>query len=96
MKNAVISIIMGFVSLDTVSKVLAMCVVRLLELARRKGGNTWNQAKKVLAKTENWISLFNEVYDDDELSEADEEKIRKAIANLTVTKRITTILKQKD
>lgn len=94
MKDVIVGMLMKFVSIDLVSKTMALCVVKTLEYARKKGGKSWDESKKILANAENWIHLFNCVYDDNELTPEEEQKIQEAIKEMTVTKKITTILKQ--
>ena len=63
--------------------------------ASKKGGTRWDIAKTVITKINLWTSLFLQVYDDDELSEDEEQKIAKAIADQTPIEKIVEILKSK-
>lgn len=92
-KGIAIGFLLKFVTADTVAKVIATCVAKLMEIARKKGGNAWDKSKKVAQNAEIWIHLFNEVYADDGLTEEEEEKIAQAIKDLTVTKKIADVLK---
>jgi len=95
MKTAILGILMKFVSVDFVAKVIAACIAKLIRYASSKGGNTWSKVKGIMKKTENWIKLFNEVYEDDELTPEEEEKVAKAISDLTAVKKITQIVADK-
>lgn len=95
MKTAIIGICMSFISVDTIARVIAFCIAKLIKYASRRGGNAWEKTKSIMKNVENWVRLFNEVYEDDELSEEEEKKIADAIANLTSVKRISKIIESK-
>lgn len=46
-KGIAIGFLLKFVTADTVAKVIATCVAKLMEIARKKGGNAWDKSKKV-------------------------------------------------
>lgn len=92
MKNFIIKLLFKTLTLENVSALAAKCVVWLLEFARNKGDNYWDAAKEVIRKINLWCSLFLEVYEDDELSEDEEEKIAEAIQNETNIGSIAEIL----
>lgn len=95
MKTAIIGICMSFVSVDMIARVIAFCIAKLIKYASKRGGNAWEKTKAIMKNVENWIALFNEVYEDDELSEEEEKKIAGAIANLTAVKKISKIVESK-
>ena len=95
MKNWLINLFFKSLTVDNISQIAARCVVWLLEYARNKGDKYWDTAKGVIRKINNWCSLFLEVYEDDELSEEDEEKIAEAIKNQTDVQTIANILQKK-
>lgn len=82
-------------TIETVASLIAKCVVWLLEYARGKGDKYWDRAKDVIRKVNIWCSLFLEVYEDDELTEEEEEKIAEAIAGQTELQSIAEIIKKK-
>ncbi len=93
--NVILSFLIGFCSVDTISSLFAKMIVKLMEYARNKGGNAWDVAKKVLQKVKVWIDLFLQVYDDDNLTEDEEKMIAEAIRNQTDIQKIVDILKEK-
>lgn len=95
MKTAILGIAMNFLSVDFIAKIIAMCISKLIKYASRKGGSTWTKVKGVMKKTENWIRLFNEVYEDDEMTAEEEEKVAKAISDMTSVKKISQIVSAK-
>lgn len=96
MKSLTISLLMKFVSVDMIAKVFALCIAKLLNYAKGKGGDTWKKVKAIAKNAEKWLALFNEVYEDDTLTEEEETKIADAIAEMTTVKKISTILKAQD
>ena len=95
MKNLIIKLLFKTLTIDNVSALAAKCIVWLLEYARNKGDKYWDKAKEVIRKINSWCSLFLEVYEDDELTEEEEEKIARAIARETTFKSIAEILNKK-
>lgn len=95
MKNFIINLLFKTLTLENVSALAAKCVVWLLEFARNKGDNYWDSAKEVIRKINVWCSLFLEVYEDDELTEEEEEKIAEAIQNETNIGSIAEILNKR-
>lgn len=92
MKTAVISVLMNFVSVEFIAKIIAMGISKLISYASRKGGATWTKVKGIMKKIENWIHLFNEVYEDDEMTPEEEAKVAEAIAGLTTIKKVSQII----
>lgn len=95
MKTAIIGVFMNLMSVNTIAKIIAFCIAKLIKYASRRGENSWEQTKSIMKNVENWVKLFNEVYEDDELSEEEEKKIADAIANLTPIKEISKIIEAK-
>lgn len=95
MKNFIIKLLFKTLTIENISALVAKCIVWLLEYARNKGDKYWDTAKGVIRKINNWCSLFLEVYEDDELTEEEEEKIAEAIAKETELKSIADILNKR-
>ena len=67
-----------------------------MEYARKhsdKGG--WEKAKKSVHEVKKWVNLFDEVYEDDTLTEEEEKKIEDAIADCTTVASIYKLLLNK-
>ena len=85
-----------FVTYDTLVKIIATALAYVLEYARKhasKGG--WEKAKKSVHEVKKWVNLFDEVYEDDTLTEEEEKKIEDAIADCTAVASIYKILLNK-
>ena len=85
-----------FVTYDTLVKVIATALAYVLEYARKhsdKGG--WEKAKKSVHEVKKWVNLFDEVYEDDTLTEDEEKKIEAAIAECTAVESIYKLLLNK-
>ena len=85
-----------FVTYDTLVKVIATALAYVLEYARKhsdKGG--WEKAKKSVHEIKKWVNLFDEVYEDDTLTEEEEKKIEDAIADCTTVASIYKLLLNK-
>lgn len=95
MKKFLTNLLFKSMTIETIASLIAKCVVWLLEYARGKGDKYWDKAKNVIRKVNIWCSLFLEVYEDDELTEDEEEKIAEAIANETELTTIASIIKKK-
>lgn len=95
MKNILITLLFKSLTIDNISSLIAKCIVWLLEYARNKGDKYWDKAKNVIRKINIWCSLFLEVYEDDELSEEEEEKIAAAIQKETEIQSIAEILNKR-
>lgn len=95
MKTFLIRLLFKTLTIDNVSAIAAKCIVWLLEYARNKGDKYWDKAKAVIRKINNWCSLFLEVYEDDELTEEEEEKIAEAISKETDLQTIAEIITKK-
>lgn len=95
MKDIVIKLLFKSLTIDNISALVAKCIVWLLEYSREKEDKYWDKAKAVIRKINNWCSLFLEVYEDDELTSEEEEKIVEAIKNETELQSIAEILKKR-
>lgn len=85
-----------FVTYDTLVKIIATALAYVLEYARThsyKGG--WEKAKDTIHEVKKWINLFDEVYEDDTLTEDEEKQIEDAIADCTAVASIYKILLNK-
>lgn len=92
MKNLFINLLFKFLTLDSIAKVSAKCVVWLLEYARNKSDEHWDKAKAVINQINRWTGLFVQVYEDDKLTPEEEKQIADAISNLTTQEKIDQIL----
>lgn len=85
-----------FVTYDTLVKIIATALAYVMEYARThsyKGG--WEKAKDTIHEVKKWINLFDEVYEDDTLTEEEEKKIEDAIADCTTVASIYKLLLNK-
>ena len=94
MKTLLISLLLKFLTPANVASVIAKCIAYLIRNASKKGGKSWDTAKDVIKQTENYTHLFNEVYDDEELTKEEEGKIAKAIEMNTLISSIVEIIKK--
>lgn len=84
------------VSFDTLVATIASALAALIEYARTSSTEEgWDKAKGAVKKVKNWLVLFDEVYEDDTLTEEEEKKIQQAIADCTLTTSIYNLLKNK-
>ncbi len=85
-----------FVSYDTLVRTIAQALAYLMEYARLNSSLAgWEKAKRAIKEIKNWLTLFDEVYEDDTLTEEEEKKIQEAIANCTATTTIYDLLQGK-
>lgn len=85
-----------FVSYETLVTVLAQGIAYVLEYARTSSSpEGWEKAKSTIAKVRGWLNLFDEVYEDDELTQDEEKKIQEEIASCSVTGSIYDLLQGK-
>ena len=85
-----------FVSYETLVTVIAQGIAYVLEYARTSSSpEGWEKAKSTISKIKNWLNLFEEVYEDDELTPEEEKKIQDEIASCSVTGSIYNILQGK-
>ena len=84
---------MKFVSYKTLVETIACGIAYLLEYARENASKEgWDKAKNGVKEIKNWLTLFDQVYDDDNLSEEEEKLIQDAISNCTATESIYNLL----
>lgn len=95
-KEWLLGIVIGWLTPENVSTIVATGISRLLEYARGKDEEKWNKAKSVVDQINVWTSLFVQVYEDDKLTDEEEQKIADAIANSTAVTKIIDILSKKD
>lgn len=85
-----------FVSYETLVTVIAQGIAYVLEYARTSSSpEGWDKAKSTISKIKNWLNLFDEVYEDDELTPEEEKRIQEEIASCSVTGSIYNILQGK-
>ena len=94
MKSIIMAIALKFLTVDGLCQLAAKIISNLLFWASKKGGKSWDIAKSVVTKINLWTSLFIQVYDDDQMSESEEQKIAKAIADQTPISKLVDILKK--
>lgn len=96
MKSMIVNVMLKLVSVDMIASVIAKAIAKLLKHASERGGDTWDKAKKVVQKVKVWIDLFLEVYDDDDLTADEEQKIANAIKNETNLEKLVDIIKSNE
>jgi len=94
MKKILIYIVKKCLSPEKIASLIAGIIANLLRKASQT--KNWDAIKDVIQKVEKCCKLFNEVYEDDELTEEDEAKIAQAIADLTDADSIKKILDKVD
>lgn len=90
--KTIFNLILKFVSVDTICRLIAMAIAKLLEVARVNGGDAWDKSKVCIQHIEDWCKLFNEVYADDNLTVEEEAKIEELIKNSTLKSKLEDIL----
>lgn len=93
MQNLIIDLLLKLISPDKIGKLVAKAISKLLNHAKEKRGDTWETSKKVITQIKKWSNLFIQVYDDDTLTEEEEEIIAKEIAAMTTASNIDKLLK---
>ena len=81
MQTILTNILLKFVSTDSLCSLIAKAIAKMLAFASKNGGKSWDNAKLAMSKVALWVNLFNEVYEDDELTAEEEAKIAEAIKN---------------
>lgn len=85
-----------FVSYETLVGVIASALAYIMEYARKKASpEGWEKAKKSVKAVKTWVNLFDEVYEDDTLTEEEEKLIEQAISDCTMVDSIYKLLKNK-
>ena len=91
----ILNILVKFLDVDTICKLIAKLISRVLEKASGRGGTAWDVSKKVIAKTGRWCALFTEVYEDDSMTPEEEALVADAIRNQTDIEKVIDIIKSK-
>lgn len=93
MTKWLIKIGLKFLSYDALVGVIASAMAYILEYARNKATpQAWNNAKGAVKQIKNWAALFDEVYEDDTLTDEEEKRIQDAIAECTAVTSIYNII----
>lgn len=97
MMNWIAKTALKFLSYDALVELIAKAIAYILEYARKHASeNGWEKAKSAVKQIRNWTTLLDEVYEDDTLTEEEEQKIGEAIAGLTATESIYSLITGKD
>lgn len=97
MINWIAKTALKFLSFDALVEIIAKALAYLLEYARTKASpEAWEKAKEANKKVKAWSTLFDEVYEDDTLTEEEEEKIAQAIAGCTSVESIYALITGRD
>ena len=93
MTKWLIKIGLKFLSYDALVGIVASAMAHILEYARKKATPAaWDNAKDAVKQIKNWSTLFDEVYEDDTLTDEEEKRIQDAIAECTAVSSIYNIL----
>ena len=96
MTKWIVKIALKFVSYETVVNLIAQGIAYLINYARTNASEeAWDKAKTTIKEIRKWTTLFDEIYEDDKLTEDEEKKIQEAIANCTATESIYDLIKGK-
>jgi hypothetical protein len=93
--GTILNILAKFLDVDTICKIMARLIARVLEKASKKGGKAWDVSKTVIEKTGKWCNLFTEVYEDDNMTPEEEALVAEAIRNQTDIEKVVDIIKSK-
>ena len=91
--SIIYSILFKFITIDNISQLLAKCIAYVLGYASKNGGKAWDRAKDIILKVNIWTSLFMQVYDDDTLTQEEEQMIADAIKAQTKARKVNRALK---
>lgn len=94
MKTLIITLLLKFLTPTNIASIMAKCIANLLRYASKNGGKNWDTTKQVIDQVSNWTSLYNQVYDDEELTKEEEGKIAKAIELNTLVPKIVDLIKK--
>ena len=94
MKSIITSLIVSFLSVDTLCQLIAKAIAGVLSYASKKGGKAWDISKAIITKVNLWTSLFIQVYDDEKLTTEEEQAIADAIKHETDIATLVDILKK--
>lgn len=95
-KEWLMGIVIGWMTPDNISTIVATGIARLLEYARGKSDEKWDKAKSVVNQINCWTGLFMQVYEDDKLTDEEEKLIAEAISNSTAITKIIEIISKKE
>ena len=96
MTKWIVKIALKFVSYETVVNLIAQGIAYLINYARTNASEeAWDKAKTTIKEIRKWTTLFDEIYEDDKLTEDEEKKIQEAISNCTATESIYDLIKGK-
>lgn len=90
--NKVLYFLITFLNVDTICSFIARFISKTLSYASQKGGDTWEKSKRIISKIHLWCGLFLEVYEDDNMTPEEEQKIAEAIKNQTNIGKVVDIL----
>jgi len=93
MQNLIINLLLKIITPEKIGQLVAKAIAKLLKHAKEKRGETWETSKKVIGQIRKWSNLFIQVYDDDTLTEEEEQIIADEIANMTTASNIDRLLK---
>ena len=77
---------------ERIVALVASLIVKLLKWARSK--NEWDKGLEIVKAVNHLTALFMDIYNDDALTEEDEEKIRNEIQKIADEDTLTAILEK--
>lgn len=92
MKDLILDLILKLITPEKIGQLVAKAIARLLVFAKGKNEKAWDKAKEIITQIQKWTELFVQVYEDDELSEAEEQLIANEIANMTPVSNIKDLV----
>ena len=93
MQNLIINLLLKIISPEKIGQLVAKAISKLLNHAKEKRGSTWDSSKKIINQIRKWSNLFIQVYDDDTLTEEEEQIIADEIAKMTSAPNINKLLR---
>lgn len=93
MGKAIFSILIKFLSVDTIVAIIAKCFSWLIIWARK--WDKWTQFKLIVNKINGYTSLLLEVYEDDELTAEEEKRIADALKNEESINKVSDVIIKK-
>ncbi len=92
--QTLVSILLRFCTVDTLCAVAARIISIILKWASGKDNAKWDKAKLIVKKVKIWCSLFDQVYDDDSMTEEEEQLVADMIKEETSVDKIVVIIKK--
>jgi len=89
-----IALLIRFCTVDNLCAVAARIISAILLWASKRGGSRWESAKGAVKKIKTWCELFDQVYEDDEMSADEEKMVADAIRRETPVEKIVEILQK--